>query len=385
MSQQQTQRLVIAMPQLQWSLVQAYQIGFGKPPPYKEPTFEEEEFTPRLKLELRRIPGFENLDHVARLRVVDEANEVFRFAYTRGRGEDDGRTLGYFKIPLLRNRNVEPDEIKIRMSAAEYERATAILSAVGEMERIARAVPYYGLYRSVRKHLKRMGGIPLEQTVLVSVDRGGRIPCTILQRALGLPTMLSLKVNQGGNGDGLDQDKLAEFAESGALRGKYVLFVDSTVDSGRQINALKKFFDPWCSRIGFSMWSIVGSNEYGKNLDSKHSDINWGVDPDNTFEDKPELMGIDYAPGSYEKVVECPSDASRAIRACLLAVPDGYVYAANDIDAQIDRQRKEWAKRQKQRRIAHRKLVRKERSAHRKETQEWRAEKKRVTAADRLE
>jgi hypoxanthine phosphoribosyltransferase len=376
-------KLVVFMPDIEWSLLQAYQNGSASPPPYVEPTFEEEEFTPRLKLEHRRLPDFERLDHVTRMRRVDEANEVFRFAYTRG--EKSGRECGYFKIPLLRDIHTDPNKIKIRISQAEYERATAIHKAIGEAERIVRAVPYHGLYMATLGHLKKMG-TTLSDTVLVSVDRGGRIPCIILQRALGLASMQSLKVNQGSNGDDLDEDRLQEFVAKGTLAGKHVLFVDSTVDSGRQINALQRYFDDphWTSRLDHRSWSIIGSNEEGENKAPNHQDINWGVDPDSTFEDKPELMGIDYAPGSLTKVVECPSETSEAIRRCLLAVPDGWVYWADDIDQQITHQRDEWTKRQEQRRTAHRKTIREERASHRRETQEFRAEQKRLTDEDRL-
>ncbi|MDZ4221541.1 MAG: hypothetical protein U1C18_01555, partial [Patescibacteria group bacterium] len=326
-----TQRLVISMPDTQWSLLQAYQNGFvGGPPPYVEPTFEEEDFTPRLKLKQSRIEGFESLDHVERMRLVDEANEIFRFAYTRGIGEDDDKKKGYFKIPFMRDRNIMDaydgiDKIKKRISRAEYERAIAMLESVGEMERITRAIPYYGLYRAAVKHLRRSHKVGIEQTVLVSIDRGGRLPCLILMRALGLTEMHSLKVDQGGGQ--LDEDKLEEFAKNGTLKQKHVLFVDSTVDSGRQIRVLVKYFDSdtWRSRLGHSSWSIVGSNEYNQNL-YHHCNVNWGVDPDITFEDKPELMGIDYAPGTYTKVVDRPTEASETIRKALLAIPDGYIY-----------------------------------------------------------
>ncbi|MDO8425150.1 MAG: hypothetical protein Q7T01_01390 [bacterium] len=380
------QRLVVAMPEIQWSLLQAYRNGIIGLPPYVEPTFEKEDFTPRLKLEQSRIEDFESLSHVERMRLVDDANEVFRFAYTRGIDEDDDKKKGYFKIPLLRDRNIMDaddgiDKIKKRISRAEYERAIAMLESVGEMERIARAIPYYGLHQTVVKHLRRSHKVSIEQTVLVSIDRGGRLPCIILRRALGLTEMFSIKVDQGGGQ--LDEDKLEEFAKKGTLRGKHVLFVDSTVDSGRQIRVLVKYFDAdaWRNRIGHSSWSIVGSNEYGQDLDH-HRNVNWGVDPDNTFEDKPELMGIDYAPGTYAKVVERPTKASETIRRCLLAVPDGYIYVAADIDNQIEEQHKKWAERQKNRRAEHVQQVAEGRAEHEKEVAEFKEQQKQAKAED---
>lgn len=364
----------LTLPNIQWSLVQAFTSGQSGPPPYVEPTFETEEFEPRIRVTRTMIDGFTQLSHLERLRRIDESNKVFQFAYTRGRGDDDGRTLGYFKVPLLRNYNVKADDIRIRVKVAEYDLATAMVAAVGEMERIARAVRYLDLYKEVLAHLKRMGA-KLQDTVLVSVDRGGRIPCTLLQRALDVPSMLTLKVDQGSYGDGLDENRLREFSDRGDLRGKHVLFVDSTVDSGRQYRCLTRFFDEasWRTCLGHTGWSLVGSNEYGRNVGPKHQDINWGVDPDATFEDRPELMGIDYAPGSTTRVVECPSDASREIRACLLSVPDGWIYDAEDIGEQISHQRKLWTSRQQARHSEHRVKVDEARAAHQAEVKRSRA------------
>lgn len=384
-----THQLIVSMPPIQWSLLQAYQNGIVGPPPYVEPTFEEEEFTPRLKLEQRQIEGFESLSHVERMRLVDEANEVFRFAYTRGVDEEDGKKKGYFKIPLLRDRNITEahdgiDKIKKRISRAEYERAIALLESVGEMERIARAIPYFGLCQTVTKHLRRDHKVGLEQTVLVSIDRGGRLPCLILMRALGLTEMYSLKVDQGGSQ--LDEDKLEEFAMKGTLQGKHVLFVDSTVDSGRQIRVLKRYFETgaWLGRLEHKSWSIVGSNEDNESLEHHHN-VNWGVDPDNTFEDNPDLMGVDYAPDNYAKVVERPTRASETIRKVLLSVPDGYIYVTADIDTQIEQQRKKWTERQKGRRTEHDKDVTKGRAEHALEVAEDAERRKREKIERRLE
>lgn len=390
MSLRQTQRLAIevSLPPIQWSLLQAYMKYGAASPPYVEPTFEEEEFTPRLKLERQRIADFESLDHVERMMRIDEANEVFRFAYTQGTDYRSGEEKYYYKIPLLRVRNImnDPngiDRIKVKISRAEYECACAILEAVGEFERIARAIPYHELYRSVIKHLRHYK-TSIDNIVLVSVDRGGRIPCIILQRALNIESMYSLKVDQGGRG--LDMDRLHEFANNGTLAGKHVLFVDSTVDSGRQIRALEPYFDSsdWQQKLGHRSWSIVGSNEYAQNLDH-HQNINWGVDPDGTFEDDPKLMGIDYAPYDHTKVVECPSETSQAIRKCLLAVPDGYIYAADDINEQLDAQRKKWQQRQKERLAEHRKQVKEERAAHHQEVAKYHREKAVIDEAKKVE
>lgn len=384
----QTLRLRVAMPELQWSLVHAFRSGDG-PPPYVPPTFEEEVFAPRLRLTRRQIPDFESLTHVERMRRVDAANAVFRFAYTRGRDLDDGRDKCYFKIPLLRDRSImeNPDGIegiRIRISRAEYERATAILAAVGEMERIVRAIPYHGLYRAVSHHIRRGHAVSLRDVVLVAVDRGGRIPCLVLQRALGFASMATLKVDQGGGQ--LDEGRLRTFADPGLLREKHVLFVDSTVDSGRQIRVLERYFDDatWQSRLGHRSWSLVGSNEHAQNL-AHHRNVNWGVDPDTTFEDHPDLMGVDYAPGSLTEVVECPSETSEAIRRSILAVPDGWIYDAGDIDEQIASQRREWERRQRERRATHRQAVRAARAEHRDDVAAYRQRRDAERQRNRLE
>lgn len=391
MSQRQTQsmRMQVSMPSIQWSLLQAYKKYGAAPPPYVEPTFEEEEFKPRLKLERQRLADFESLEHVERMKRVDEANAVFRFAYTRGWDTHEERDKFYYKIPLLRNRSImdDPegiDKIKVKVSRAEYDRACAILESVGELERIARATPYHELYQSVVDHLQKSHKTTLDQTVLVSVDRGGRLPCIILQRALNFESMYSLKVDQSGRG--LDMDRLKEFAAKGTLAGKHVLFVDSTVDSGRQIRELESYFDvaEWKQRLAYQSWSVIGSNEDGRNL-NHHQNVNWGVDPDRTFEDDPSLMGIDYAPGSHTKVVECPSDTSHAIRKCLLSVPDGYVYLAADIDVQLQSQRKKWLECQKRRQAEHRQQIKEEKAAHHQEVAQYQQKKAAIDEAEKLE
>lgn len=383
---QHRMKLLIEMPHIQWSLLRAYKKGYIAPPPFVPPIFEERVFTPRIKLEKSMIPNFENLDHVTRMRLVDKANEMFRFAYTRGVDEETGDWKSYFKIPLLRNRHivgdpVEMDKIKVRIPKAEYDRATAMLEAVGEMERIVRAVPYYGLYKSVTTHLKKDHSIDLDQVVLVSVDRGGRIPCTILKTALGFSSMESLKVDQGGRG--VDEDKLKEFADKGTLRGKHVLFVDSTVDSGRQINAIQEYF-AGRTDLGFRSWSIVGSNENGYNL-NQHYNVNWGVDPDTTFEDNPELTGIDYAPGTYTKVIEKPTEASYTIMRSIMSVPEGWIYSALDIDKQVAEQYKSWCVKQKERKLEFRKKVVVARTSHKEVVANWRVDRDKVRTVDKIE
>ncbi|MCX6739659.1 MAG: hypothetical protein NTZ49_00330 [Candidatus Parcubacteria bacterium] len=316
-----SQQLRVSLPPTNWSLLQAFEEdgkrGFNYP----------------LTIKRRRIDGFDELDHQAKMKLIDEHNQVFRFVYTRGKNKN-GKSSYYFKIPLMRDFRVDIDKIKIRISKAEYERALAILDNVGQMERIARAIPYSTLLRQIKKHLKKEHAVSLKQTVIVGIDRGGRLPAIILGRALNHSKVFFLKVDQGGRG--LDVDQLNHFVHEATFYKKHVLFVDSTVDSGRQIRALRGYFDQqeWQQKLGFKSWSIVGSNENGFNHEN-HLNINWGVNPDQTFEDNPQLMGVDYAPGSCTKVVEVPSETSEKIRKLLLDVPDGYIFDFSDIDEQI--------------------------------------------------
>jgi hypoxanthine phosphoribosyltransferase len=321
-----TQHLVVSLPPMNWSLVKAFEDD------------AQHEFSFPLTIKRNKLEGFDALAHETQMERIDELNEVFRCAYTRGRDEDTGKERYFYKIPLMRDYNIKIDDIKVRITRSEYERAIAILDNVGRMERIARAIPYHVLLTSVREHLTKEYESSIDDAVVVGVDRGGRLPAIILGRALNHSAVYFLKVDQGGGQ--LDTERLEQFIFEGTLRGKHVLFVDSTVDSGRQIEVLRRHFDDseWQEKLGFRSWSIVGSNEYGQDL-YKHLNINWGVDPDDTFEDNPQLMGVDYAPGSHTKVVEVKSEMSEKIRKLLLDVPDGYVFDLSDIEEQIAVQR----------------------------------------------
>jgi hypoxanthine phosphoribosyltransferase/predicted Rossmann-fold nucleotide-binding protein len=278
----------------------------------------------------QRLPRLEKLSHEERLQFISAANEVFRYEYSESEDCDEDGETTYYRIPLMRNWNVEIDEIAEEISFEEYKRAKFITENVGRLERIARAVPYHELYEEITGRLRRAYGAKLKDVVLVSVDRGGRFPAEILCRALDKKEALALKVCQGSGQ--LDEDMLEHFAETGAFKDKHILFVDSTVDSGRQIAVLEEYLenDEWKERLGFTDWSIVGSNEDGRDLNDRHLNVNWGVDPDETFEDDPLLMGVDYAPGTTVKVVEAKNPQSEKIREVFFSVPDGYYFDADD-------------------------------------------------------
>ncbi len=264
----------------------------------------------------------------SRLAVVDAANEVFRFAYSQG---VDGK---YYKIPLLRNQYVEIDDIALPITRKEYDRATAILEGAGHFQRIARAVPYAQLHADVKSFVEKQG-YQLDDVVVIGVDRGGRLPSFIMREALGKVEGYTLKVDQASGSNGaLDQEKLDLLIQQGVLQNKFLLFVDSTVDSGRQIEVLRRYFDDlgMMERVGYKGWAVVGSNESGESL-YKHCNINWGLDPDQSFEDNPELMGVDYDAYSRVKTIECPSPSSEKIKKALLEVPQGVVLDLSNVNS----------------------------------------------------
>ncbi|MBD3319330.1 hypothetical protein GF342_05470 [Candidatus Woesearchaeota archaeon] len=154
-----------------------------------------------------------------------------------------------------------------------------------------------------------------------------------MKEALGKKEGHTIKVDQAGGSNGdLDRQRLQEFISRETLKDSFVLFVDSTVDSGRQIQVLRRYFDDneWRKRIGHKDWGIVGSNENGFDH-YKHRNINWGLNPDESFEDNPRLMGVDYLPGSRTTTIECPCHLSKRIKKALLEVPRGTILDTSDL------------------------------------------------------
>ncbi|GEM_PF-1734191 len=287
----------ISLPPTNWSLVDAYKAEEDK----------------GCKLPKKQIEGLDHLPLESRLKQVDAANEIFRFAYTQ-----EGKK--YYKVPLLRNRNVEIDDIAVKITKAEYTLAIEVLEKAGAVQRIVRAVPYSEIRESILDHLAEKE-VDLDNVVLVGIDRGGRLPTHIVRTALGKSQAYFLKVNQGNHD--LDEVRLQTFIDHKTLKGKYVVFIDSTVDSGRQIRALKKYFedDDFKKAIGHEGWVVIGSNDTAESLDD-HVNIDWGLDPDQSFEDNPQLMGVDYAE-KYTKVKACGNRMSTDLRNMLLEVPKG--------------------------------------------------------------
>ena len=315
LSQHLTQQLVVSMPPTNWSLLDAFRDEGDTPLRFK-----------KFQLDVSALSLEE------RLKAIDGTNEVFRFAYTRAESEDGERKGRHYKIPLMRDYNVDIEKIKIPITKEEYEQATTILNGAGRFQRIARAVPYYQLHQDVKGFVGEKG-YSLDDVVVVGVDRGGRLPSFIMREALGKDSGYTLKVDQAfGSSGELDREKLNELIGSGALKDKFILFVDSTVDSGRQIEVLKRYFDSdeWKSKIGHKGWGIVGSNENGQSL-YQHRNINWGLNPDESFEDNPDLMGVDYASGSNTRVVDYPTKSSEAIKNALLEVPLGVALDLSNI------------------------------------------------------
>ena len=205
-----------------------------------------------------------------------------------------------------------------------------------------------------------------------------------MARALGVRKFYSVKIDQGGGE--LDQERLDEFIAGKTFFGKHVLFVDSTVDSGRQIKVLERYFETETFKVslGHKSWSIIGSNENGVDL-PHHKNFDWGVDPDSTFEDKPDFMGIDYDHGSRTKIVECPTKISETIRRCIVAVPNGWIYSQRNIYRQIETQRKQWAEKQRQNRAEYEASARKAKEQYKKEVREYREGAKKQRIVEKVE
>jgi len=245
-----------------------------------------------------------------RLQVVDATNEVFQHSYV----EIDGV---FYKMPLTR-----VPKIGTEISKTQFQKSTEISEKAGEFQRIIRAVPYAHLYHDIEDFVAQQG-YSLDDVVVVGIDRSGRIPSLLIKEILGKKQSYTIKVDQSVTGE-LDIDRLYEFIKNKTLKDKYVLFVDSTVDSGRQIDILKMYFDnaKWQKAIGHKSWGIIGSNEYGEDQ-YKHKDIEWGLNPDIHMNDDVRLTGVDYVPGDTTKVVECSSPTSRAIQKATLQVSKG--------------------------------------------------------------
>lgn len=115
--QTMTQRVSVTMPQTNWSLVDAFDEDRAR------------EFNYPLAIKRQRLPSYGQLSHEEQMRLVERLNAVFRFVYTRGENEETGRPSGYYRIPLMRDRNVmeDLDSIKQKITKAEYERSQAIL------------------------------------------------------------------------------------------------------------------------------------------------------------------------------------------------------------------------------------------------------------------
>lgn len=305
----------IAMPPTNWSFADAF----------------EDEGTTGCKLPSKRLEGLEGLSLDERLRKIDEANELFRFAYAK-----EGKK--YFKIPLVRNVNIEPDDIAVRITKKEHDYAKKVIAEAGRIQRIARAVPYREIREALLDHLGE-NDVDLEDTVVIGVDRGGRLPTHIIKEALGIKQAYFLKVDQGM--EQIDDARFQKMIDSGILKGKYAIFVDSTVDSGRQISALRKYMDDEDVRkdIGHKGWVVAGSNETGITLDN-HLNIDWGLDPDESFEDNPNLMGVDYARETHKKIRVQPTEMSNFIRDSIRAVSRGYVLDTSAVKGQMKPEKK---------------------------------------------
>ncbi len=302
----QTQRQTQSMSLPNWSFVDAYKTG------KKDSDFPK-----------GKIPEIDAMPLEERLKKIDEANALFRFVYVkREEYERNTPTTKYYKVPLVRNSAVDELDVQQQISKQEFEQAKNRLSGVKTIDRIARAIPYTELHFAV-KDIVESKGATMDDVVLIGIDRGGRIPALIVRESIGKDKAYFLKVDQGGGK--IDTDRLLKLGQNGTLKDKFILFVDSTVDSGRQITALENTLSHY-GHFGFKGWGVIGSNENGLDLAPFHKNINWGLNPDESFEDNPELLGVDYCDDSHVKIKAVPSLTATEIREAILEVPHGVVY-----------------------------------------------------------
>jgi hypoxanthine phosphoribosyltransferase len=300
-----SQKLKLSLPHSNWSLVEAYDI----------------EGDSGCKLPKDKI-DFGDISLEQKLKIIDQKNSLFRFSYTQ-KGEQ------LFKVPLVRNINVEIEDIAIEISDEEYKQANKVLHEAGLVQRIVRAVPYSEIRDSVEAYFDK-NNIDLEDLVIIGIDRGGRLPTHIMRACFGMEAYF-LKVDQGGQK--IDENRLENMIDKGILKDRFILFVDSTVDSGRQISALARYFDN--KTLKHKGWVVAGSNEFGETLDN-HINIDWGLDPDQSFEDNPRLMGVDYKTNSTIRANG--NKMSTFLRNSLIEVSRGIILQYDELSHQINKE-----------------------------------------------
>src|SRR3990167_5118617 len=102
MGMQMSMKMKLTLPSINWSLLDAYKEEGDEPLRFR-----------KTRLDVSGLPLED------RLAAVDRANEIFRFAYTQAEN-DAGKPGRYYKVPLLRNFNIDIEDINIPISKPEY-------------------------------------------------------------------------------------------------------------------------------------------------------------------------------------------------------------------------------------------------------------------------
>ncbi|MBU2099804.1 phosphoribosyltransferase domain-containing protein [Candidatus Micrarchaeota archaeon] len=131
--------------------------------------------------------------------------------------------------------------------------------------------------------------LSLNNVVFVGNDIGGRIPALVVRKALNLPFMQFVRVSF----EKPDYNYIANAARNGKWKGKTVIFVDSTINSGHQVRSLKDFFDSrTVESLGIKGWKLMAHGELAD------LNIDYGFDKAKGreewyfFEDRPNVIGV---------------------------------------------------------------------------------------------
>lgn len=265
----------------------------------------------------RQISGFDHLDHLTKIQMIDAHNQPFRFYYVPA--SRDGKEL-YFRVPIIGNPKVNPVLSAQRISREVYDRNAILVDNVGRLDRIIRAIPFQQLTVSLRRFLiatfiaeeeaklsglktrqrseaiASMPKIPFyEKTVVIGLDRGNRLPPIILSHLLN-PETKPLFVSANGC---VDERILETMAKKGAFAGKHLLLVDAETIGEEKLESLSGILGPnsdpqWLRTLGHTGWSIASPSDNGHKIASNHLAIDWGINSQIAFGSPlPEVKNLD--------------------------------------------------------------------------------------------
>ena len=153
-----------------------------------------------------------------------------------------------------------------------------------------------------------------DNTVIIGIDKGGRLPSLMLHKLTGFPTYF-IKVDQGLKL--IDKGMLERLGPK--LKDKFIIFVDSTANTGRQRVLIEKYFGHQevlkgksasarkktetrraLRKFGHTGWTLVA--------DGRFADIQAGWSGFTSLtEDQVKLIGVDYDKDLNPHVVAHPA------------------------------------------------------------------------------